>query len=737
MYQEIVKLGIFFVEKCFLLDYNKMVMQIYCLGRDKIYKGGISLKSIKTKITVAILVCSLISAVTISFLSISNTRELSNKDAEKELVLNSKNAGARIDALISRIEQSVDTLTDIAMEQMDFSQFENNNSYVTSYTDSLLEDFTKFAEHTDGAITAYIRYNPDFTEPTSGIFLTRTDTTMPFDSVTPTDFSMYEKDDFAHVGWYYIPVENKAPIWMDPYLNENINVYMISYVVPLYIDDTSVGIIGMDIDFGQITSYADEVSVFDSGYSFLVNQDGNIMYHKEIPTGTDLAEYNNGELSDVKNFLLDSSNQGKTFEYSYNGEKKSLAFTELDNGMKLVLTAPMDEITANADALSLKILGFLLLGIIISVALGIFISSNIANPIRRITEVIKQIARLNFQRYAEIDKLVNKKDETGTMATAVNEMQDVLRELITDMDHVKNNLLENMDRLDDVMKENNAVSEDNSATTQQLAAGMQETTSNTSLIVDNINAIQDNANDIQELSNQEQQQSREIMSRARKLYDDTLVSNDKAMQIYKSMKVRTEEAIEKSRVVAKIDELTNNIRDISEQTNLLALNANIEAARAGEAGKGFAVVATEIGTLASQTFQTVDDINVIVGEANNAIENMTECIQVIMQFLEETVVVDYSSFCNVGERYEKDAESFANSMEQIYTEISDLNERLAHIADVIENVNSTIAESAEGVNLIAGKTETAVEKTSEGYSVLQESTHNLNKFKDLIEKFEV
>ena len=695
------------------------------------------MKSIRMKITVAIVVCSLITASIISILSISDTRELSNTAAENELVLTCDNTGREINALISRIEQSVDTLTDVAMEKMDFSKFQNNNAYVEEYTNGLLQEFITFAEHTDGAITAYIRYNPEFTEPTSGIFLTRNDTQSAFDSVTPTDFSMYDPSDAAHVGWYYIPVANKAPLWMDPYLNANINVYMISYVVPLYENGTSVGILGMDIDFGQLTALADNAVAFDTGYSFVVSSGGNVLYHKEIASGTDLAEYNGGELSSVKDFVMDSSNQGKTLQYSYNAKDKYLSYVELGNGMKLVLTAPVEEIKADANALSVQILLFLAMGFVVAIVLGVLIGSTIAKPIKRITEIIKQTSELNFHRALDIDKLTKKKDETGIMAKAVNEMRSVLRELVGNMESVKDGLLGNMKRLDDVMRENNSISEDNSATTQELAAGMEETSASATMIVSNIDAIQTNAEGIRRLSEWEQQESKAIMARARELSDNTRVSSDKAMAIFEDMKNRTAEAIEKSKVVAKINELTDDIRDISSQTNLLALNANIEAARAGDAGRGFAVVATEIGVLANQTFQTVDGINEIVKDVNEAVHNMTDCIEVVMHFLEETVVADYGTFGQVGERYEKDAASFADSMQKIYSEISELNRKITEIADTMDGVNRTISESADGVNLIAEKSGDAVKKTLEGYEHLHESESSLNLLKELIEKFDL
>lgn len=695
------------------------------------------MKSIRTKVTVSIILCSLISSVLISVISITYSSRTATNDAQTELAMSCENASGEINALVSRIEQSVNTISDIALENLDFARFQTDSAYVASYTESLRDDFVTFAEHTDGAICAYIRYNPDFTDPTSGIFLTRPDTQSEFTSSTPTDFSIYDKDDVAHVGWYYIPVENKAPIWMDPYLNENVNIYMVSYVVPLYVDGVSVGIIGMDIDFGQMTDYTDSVKVFDTGYSFIVDKNDIIQHHISIPTGTDLREYEGGSLAFVGDFMEDDANQSTMIEYTMDGESRYLTFSKLDTGMKLAMTVPAEEVKAHAKSVAIQTIGAMSLGVIISIILGILIGSSISGPIKKITDIVKQTAALNFKKTPEGSRLVERKDETGSMARAVGEMRGVLRNLVADMEQIRDHMLGNMEELDNVMKENNAVSEDNSATTQELAAGMEETTASANMIVSNIGTIQDNVTGIRNLSQNGQEESREVRDRARKLRDTTVTSSNRTMEMYESMRKRTDEAIEQSKVVAKINELTENIRNISSQTNLLALNANIEAARAGEAGRGFAVVATEIGTLASQTFQTVDGINQIVEEVNAAVNNMTDCIRVIMEFLDKTVVTDYNSFKEVGEKYEDDATVFADSMGRIYEEISELSEKIDNIAQAIDSVSDTINQSTEGINLIAEKSGDAVAKTAEGYDRLQENREGLQHLKEMIDKFEL
>ena len=131
---------------------------------------------------------------------------------------------------------------------------------------------------------------------------------------------------------------------MEPYLNENINVYMISYVVPLYSESgESIGIVGMDIDFSQITELVDVTTIYDTGYAFLTNESGVIMHHKDLETGTSIADMD-GSVANIVPILSDETKQGALLGYSYDGVNRQMLYYTMENGMRLVLTAPKMEI---------------------------------------------------------------------------------------------------------------------------------------------------------------------------------------------------------------------------------------------------------------------------------------------------------------------------------------------------------------------------------------------------------
>ncbi len=76
--------------------------------------------------------------------------------------------------------------------------------------------------------------------------------------------------------------------------------------------------------------------------------------------------------------------------------------------------------------------------------------------------------------------------------------------------------------------------------------------------------------------------------------------------------------------VGDIGHTLDIINDIAASTNLLALNASIEAARAGEAGRGFAVVAQEVGNLAANTKDSLNEVNMVISKVQTGTSTVTQ-----------------------------------------------------------------------------------------------------------------
>lgn len=693
------------------------------------------MKSVRAKLIASILICSLFTSVLIGVLVISNSARTAGKDAMTKMQLTGQKKAEEINSTIQKIEQSVDTLSEVAMSNFDYDSFRQSKDYADTYTETVQQAVLDFANHTNGAVTVYLRYNPNYSNPTSGIFAQRQSLDSDLQCLTPTDFSMYDESDVEHVGWYYLPVQAKEAIWMSPYMNENINIYMISYVVPLFAEDgTSIGVVGMDIDFSQITDLVDKTKVYQSGYAFLTDASAAVMYHKNADEGTKLSDLDSS-LSKSADFIGDDGNQGKTMDYSYKNVNKKFAFYNLDNGMRLVLTAPVSEIYAEAYGLAKLIIIAMIVAFVLSAVIGVIIGSGMTRPIRQLTAVIEQTAELDFRPTKEGGKLRKQKDEIGNMATKIHIMRKKLREMMGDLQQTQQVLESNAEDLNHLMKQNSAYAEDNSAATQELAAGMEETSANAAHIVENVGIMRESSDNIQRLAEDGEKNSGQIQERAGEMERISTESRNKTDQMYAVMKQKTDAAVEQAKSVQKINALTDNIKQISSQTNLLALNANIEAARAGEAGRGFAVVASEIGDLATQTLDTVSTIDEIVGEVNSSVSNMTECLTTIMEFLEQTVLGDYEHFAQVGEQYHADADTFQQIMQQTKEAVDALEQHIGEISSTVSEINSMVEQSTDGISGIAEKSGSTQNLVTEGYDKLQECTQSVNVIRDFVAQF--
>lgn len=306
------------------------------------------MKKTKTIYIMILVICTVAFVTTIGSVGILATTHVVEESSLKELKLNSQNACLEFNATINSIEQCVNTLSSAAIYHMnDFERFKTDDNYVNEYTEELRNLILYSANNTKGALSIYIRYNPEFTDPNSGLFFVWNEKTQDFAPYKVTDFSTAPKEELV---WYDIPVENGKATWMEPYENNYIDCDMISYVVPYYIQGELVGIIGMDINYEYLKELINSITVYETGHAFLVNKQGKVIVHKDYELYHSLLLPE--EISHAKKCV-----SGDMVQYEYSNKEKTTVYSETKNNMFLCVTAPNAEIyKASHDLINKTIL---------------------------------------------------------------------------------------------------------------------------------------------------------------------------------------------------------------------------------------------------------------------------------------------------------------------------------------------------------------------------------------------
>lgn len=472
----------------------------------------------------------------------------------------------------------------------------------------------------------------------------------------------------------------------------------------------------------------------DSSYAYLVDTDGTILYH---PTADKIGTpvENSVVTGLVSQIQSGQTPQNDVTLYNFNGANKYAGYALTSNKQIVVISADESDIIAPITkiikAVSCVAGGILILFLVI----GYIFSKFITRPIKMLTQTIQNTSQMNFSHNPYNDILCRRKDETGDMARATRRMRRNLREIVGNIDDAGVKITESLTGLQTLTDTVNNMCSDNSATSEQLAAGMEETAATTATINETVNTIRGNAEEINHLATDGAKTSNEVMNRAKDLRSKTVTASAKTMQIYSSVKEKSEQAIRESKAVDKINELTGTIMEISSQTGLLALNASIEAARAGEAGRGFAVVASEIGSLADQTSKAIADISEIVAEVNSAVGNMSDCLEETTEFLENTVITEYKEFEQVSIQYQDDADVFKSNMDHVQSSIMQLSSDIDAIATSLDGINSTVGEASIGVTDIAEKTSDMVQKTSSTHAMVDQCESCINNLEKIVDQF--
>lgn len=383
-------------------------------------------------------------------------------------------------------------------------------------------------------------------------------------------------------------------------------------------------------------------------------------------------------------------------------------------------------------------LGALALYIILVVITVIIVASTIVKPAKTSGKALRDIIKKVDARQGDLTERVpiKSKDEVGQMAQGINNFMTQLQSIMRDLKTESANMEQSAEIITNQVIESNESAGNVSAATEQMAASMEEISATLGqLSTGSTNVL----GEIQSMENSVQNGVglvQDIKNRATQMHHSTIQGKEKTSTTILKIRETLQTALEESRSVQKINEMTQEILNITSQTNLLSLNASIEAARAGEAGRGFAVVAGEIRGLADSSAEAAGNIQTISAMVTDAVEKLARNAEEMLQFVDEEVMKDYDNFVEIVEQYKQDADSVDVILSGVAENTTDISHTIDDMNNGINDISTAVEENAKGITNVADSAVSLVEAMSEiqketerNQQISQKLNNEVNRFK--------
>ena len=352
-----------------------------------------------------------------------------------------------------------------------------------------------------------------------------------------------------------------------------------------------------------------------------------------------------------------------------------------------------------------------LAGLIVALVLigtAVFASLTVGKPIRRIGDVLMELAAGN----KAIDiPYVNRRDEVGDTARAASIFKDnLLRVERLEIDQKEARARADADRKEAMHgladKFEAAVGgvvrtvSSASACLEAAASSLTKTAETTEQLSGVVTTASDEASsNVRSVASAAQELSASVTEVGRQVQESRRIAGDAVEQATKTDR-RMAECFQAAQ---RIGDVVKLITSIADQTNLLALNATIEAARAGDAGRGFAVVAHEVKALAAQTARATDDIGHQISAMQAATGDSVAAIKEISGTIDRVAEIASAIALAVEEQglaiqeIARNVEQAARGTGQVATSIVEVNREASATgvasADVLTSAQSLSSES--------------------------------------------
>ena len=512
---------------------------------------------------------------------------------------------------------------------------------------------------------------------------------------------------------------------------------VISMYVPIIDNGTPIGFVGGAIlskGLKELLDATKAVGMDNATYSIInVNNGVYIFDSDESLINTETSDK---VVLDILDDVKNGASDGKLSYENESGEDYSAVYHMIrDRGWVLIVKDKDSEIFGKVQQSRYALGIACTMGLVMIVLFSTFVIRYEIKPLEIVTNEIKRLSNLDLKEDSRIDKYVTKKNEIGQIAEAVKVLSGNFRGIIDTLNSCSASMLDSSRAMKNTSAELFESIENSAATTQELSASIINTNTAIDAMSGEVQKVSEMLTEIEQsvrIGNDTSSRLITIANEMSKTANDTLENNSQKIE---ETKKDIEKAIANLQTLEKINGMATQILDITRQTNLLSLNASIEAARAGEAGRGFSVVADEIGKLATDSSNTVVQIQTICEEANKSIASVHDCFKDIIVFMEKDVSSQFKNFSDMSDKYEKAVDEIKDAISSIDNMATEFVDSVSSITERITHIGMASSDNAAGVDDIIEKNNSTTMTADEIINVADTNSNNAEQIQHIVEQF--
>lgn len=375
------------------------------------------MRSIRTRMTLFTVCVIIITVASMALISVFFIRGTEQQKSNQLLLLLCETGEKNLDYYFNSVQKSVSKVASFVESDLDGLEDEQ----LASHIERVRKQFDEMASKTNGVLTYYYRIDPEVSENVKGFWYTDLDGE-GFAEHEVTDISLYDTQDTSNLVWFTVPKYEGEPVWLPPYITDNLGARVISYNVPIYWRGEFVGVVGIEIDYSTMAEQVDSIRLYNNGYAYLCDADGNLFFHPRIDVSEEAAE----DAPVLPEGAVDKS----TFvRYTYDGVEKIAAWLPLSNGMRLNVAVPVEETEGDWQRLIREVVIYACVVLVAASAITLLFARRITRPLDELTEAADQVDRGNYDVVLNYDG----DDEVGRLTNTFKRLAGHMKDHISDL----------------------------------------------------------------------------------------------------------------------------------------------------------------------------------------------------------------------------------------------------------------------------------------------------------------